>query len=67
VIVVNLMIGLITPPYGMLLFVLAALADVKVPAIVREIAPFVAALIAVLLLITLVPGVVLGLPRAFGY
>jgi len=67
VIVVNMMIGLLTPPYGVLLFVLAGLAGTPVRAIVRELAPFILALIAVLLLITLVPSLVLALPRLSGY
>jgi tripartite ATP-independent transporter DctM subunit len=67
VIVVNLMIGLITPPYGMLLFVLSALTDAKLPEVMRAIWPFVAALVVVLFAITFLPGLVLFLPRAFGF
>jgi TRAP-type C4-dicarboxylate transport system permease large subunit len=67
VIVVNLMIGLITPPYGMLLFVLSALTDAKLPEVMRAIWPFVAALVVVLFAITFVPGLVLWLPRTFGF
>jgi len=67
VIVLNMMIGLLTPPYGVLLFVLAGLSGTPVKAIVRELVPFMAALIAVLLLITLVPSLVLALPRLAGY
>lgn len=64
--VVNLMIGLITPPYGMLLFVLAALANIPLREVISEIWPFVLALIAVLLLITFFPVLVTGLPHLFG-
>jgi C4-dicarboxylate transporter, DctM subunit len=67
VIVVNLMIGLITPPYGMLLFVLSGLTDAKLPEVIRAIWPFVAALVVVLFAITFAPGLVLWLPRAFGF
>ncbi len=67
VIIVNLMIGLVTPPYGMLLFVLSALSGVPLREVIAEIWPFVAALVAVLFLITLVPGTVLWVPRLFGY
>ena len=67
VIVVNMMIGLLTPPYGVLLFVLSGLAGAPVKDIVRELWPFIAALIAVLFLITLVPSLVLALPRLAGY
>jgi tripartite ATP-independent transporter DctM subunit len=67
VIVVNMMIGLLTPPYGVLLFVLSGLAGTPVKAIVHELVPFVLALIAVLFLITFVPSLVLALPRLAGY
>jgi tripartite ATP-independent transporter DctM subunit len=67
VIVVNMMIGLLTPPYGVLLFVLSGLAGVPVKEIVRELLPFILVLVAVLLLITFVPSLVLALPRLAGY
>lgn len=66
-VVVNIMIGLITPPYGLLLFVMTRIADVPIRSIVREITPFLLALIAALLVITFVPASVLFLPRLFGY
>lgn len=65
--VVNMMIGLITPPYGVLLFIYAGLTKTPIRAIVRELLPFIGALIGVLLLITLWPPLVLGLPRLLGY
>jgi tripartite ATP-independent transporter DctM subunit len=65
-IIVNLMIGLVTPPYGLLLFVLAALGRVPLVEIVREIWIFILPLIAALLAITLAPDLVLALPRALG-
>jgi tripartite ATP-independent transporter DctM subunit len=67
VVVVNIMIGLITPPYGLLLFIMTNIAGVSLRALVREVLPFLAVMIGVLLLITLVPGLVLWLPRLFGY
>ncbi len=67
VIVLNMMIGLLTPPYGVLLFVLSGLAGTPVKEIVRELVPFVLALIAVLFLITFVPSLVLALPMLAGY
>src|SRR2546425_812296 len=67
VIVVNMMIGLLTPPYGVLLFVLSGLTGTPVKAIVRELVPFILALIAVLFLITFVPSLVLALPELAGY
>jgi len=67
VIVVNMMIGLLTPPYGVLLFVLSGLAGTPVKEIVRELVPFILVLIAVLFLITFVPSLVLALPELAGY
>jgi tripartite ATP-independent transporter DctM subunit len=67
VIVVNMMIGLLTPPYGVLLFVLSGLSGASVKDIVRELLPFIAALVAVLALLVFVPSLVLALPRLAGY
>lgn len=67
VVVVNIMLGLITPPYGLLLFVMTRIAEVPLRALVRDTLPFLAAMVAALALITLFPGLVLWLPRAFGY
>ena len=66
-IVVNSMIGLITPPYGMLLFVVNAVTGIQLKEIIREVWPFLGILIAALLVMTLVPEIVLWLPRYFGY
>lgn len=65
--VVNIMLGLITPPYGLLLFVMTTISGQPLRAIVREVVPFLGVLLAALLLIILVPGVSLWLPRQFGY
>jgi len=65
--VVNAMIGLITPPYGLLLFVMSSLTRVPLTAIIREIWPFVLVLTVLLALLTFVPGITLFLPRLFGY
>ncbi len=67
VVTVNFMIGMITPPYGVLLFVMSSLTGTPLPEIVRAIWPFVVALVLVLLLLILVPGTVLWLPAAFGF
>jgi len=67
VVVVNIMIGLLTPPYGLLLFVIAGMTRQPLWAIVREAAPFILAAIAVLALITAFPETVLWLPRQVGY
>jgi tripartite ATP-independent transporter DctM subunit len=67
VVVVNIMIGLITPPYGLLLFIVAKLSDAPLSAVVRHTLPFIAAMLGALMLITFVPGLVLWLPRQFGH
>jgi tripartite ATP-independent transporter DctM subunit len=65
--VVNIMIGLVTPPYGLLLFMMVKIADVRLKDLVREVMPFLAVLLGALALITLVPDLVLFLPRLLGY
>lgn len=67
VVVVNLMIGLITPPYGLLLFVVANMSGEPLLKIIREIFPFLIVLLIALAFITLVPDFVLWLPRLLGY
>lgn len=67
VVVVNTMIGLITPPYGILLFVINATTGAPMRDMISEIWPFLLALIAALLTLTFLPGVVLWLPRLLGY
>jgi tripartite ATP-independent transporter DctM subunit len=67
VVVDNIMIGLLTPPYGLLLFVLANMTKQPLTAIVREAAPFIVMAIVVLAVITFVPDSILWLPRLMGY
>jgi C4-dicarboxylate transporter DctM subunit len=67
VVVVNIMLGLITPPYGLLLFIMTNIAGVPLRDLVRDVMPFLFAMIAALALITFVPELVLFLPRLFGY
>ena len=67
VVTLNFMIGLITPPYGLLLFVMSSLTRVPLIEIIREIWPFVLTLIALLLILTWFPQIILFLPHAFGY
>ena len=65
--VVNCMIGLITPPYGILLFVLNAVTGIPLSEIIREVWPFLIALLLALFALVLWPGLVLWLPGQFGY
>lgn len=61
--VLNLMIGLLTPPIGVLLFVQTKIAGVGFAELVKELWPHIAMLLAVLLLITFVPQLVLWIPN----
>jgi tripartite ATP-independent transporter DctM subunit len=67
VIVVNCMIGLITPPYGIVLFVLNGITGIPLKDMIREVWIFVVALVAALLVMILEPEVVLWLPHLLGY
>ena len=66
-IVVNSMIGLITPPYGILLFVINAVTGIPLKEIIGEIWAFLGVLLLALLVMILVPDIVLWLPRLLGY
>lgn len=66
VLVFNMMIGLITPPYGVLLFIIKALNGIPLRDMIREIWSHIALLISLLFLITYVPELVLWLPRLAG-
>ncbi|MDR7035105.1 TRAP transporter large permease [Mesorhizobium sp. BE184] len=66
-VVVNIMLGLITPPYGLLLFIMTRIAEVPLRDLVRDTMPFLYAMIVSLGLITFFPSLVLWLPRLLGY
>jgi C4-dicarboxylate transporter DctM subunit len=63
----NIMIGLITPPYGLLLFIISAISGAPLRHIIRDSLPFVFAMIVALVIITYFPETVLWLPRMMGY
>ncbi len=65
--VINCMIGLITPPYGILLFVINAVTQIPLREIIGEIWAFLGVLLLALAALILFPGIVLWLPRMFGY
>ena len=67
IMVLNLMIGLVTPPVGLCLYVVSGIAKVPIADIIRELAPYLLALIAVLALVTYVPALSIWLPNALGY
>jgi tripartite ATP-independent transporter DctM subunit len=67
IVTINLMIGLITPPYGLLLFIVASMSKQPLGPLIKETLPWVAVLIGALLVMTYVPDTVLWLPRLLGY
>ena len=66
VIVLNMMIGMSTPPFGSLLFITSGISGVPIGAIVKEIWPMILVMIAVLFLITYMPSLVLFIPNLIG-
>ena len=67
IMVVNMMIGLVTPPVGLCLFVVSGIAKVPIADIVGELAPYLLAMVVVLGLVTYVPGFSMWLPQLFGF
>ena len=67
IMVLNLMIGLVTPPVGLCLYVVSGIARVPVGDIIREIAPYLLALLVILGFVTFVPALSIWLPRTLGY
>jgi C4-dicarboxylate transporter, DctM subunit len=67
VVTINLMIGLITPPYGLLLFIASSLSKAPLVAVIKETIPWIVVLIGALLIMTYVPETVLWLPKLLGY
>lgn len=63
VVVMNLMIGLITPPVGILTFLSASIAQARVEQVIREMLPFMLALLVVLVICTYIPAIVMWLPN----
>lgn len=66
VLVLNMMIGLITPPMGMLLFVIKAVNGIPISAMIKELWPHLLLLIVVLFMITYIPELVTWLPKMAG-
>ncbi|MEZ5862737.1 MAG: TRAP transporter large permease [Geminicoccaceae bacterium] len=67
VVVLNLVIGVTTPPFGMILFIMMDVAKVRMGELVRAMLPFYIPLFAVLALVILFPDFTLFVPRLFGY
>ncbi|NIJ46248.1 tripartite ATP-independent transporter DctM subunit [Wenyingzhuangia heitensis] len=66
VMVLNLCIGLCTPPVGTLLFIGSGVAGVEVSKVIKPLLPFLAVMVFVLLLVTFIPGISMFLPNLFG-
>ena len=66
IMMVNLGIGLITPPVGAVLFVGSAVAKLSIERVVRAMVPFFGILFVVLVLVTYIPAISLWLPRTMG-
>ncbi|VFS83197.1 Neu5Ac permease [Kluyvera cryocrescens] len=66
IMLVNLGIGLITPPVGSVLFVASAVSKQKIEQVVKAMLPFYAVLLLVLMLVTYIPAISLFLPKFFG-
>ncbi len=67
VMVVNLTVGLLTPPMGLVLFATSAVSGLRVETIARAVMPFLLVEFAVILLITFIPAIPLTLPRLLGF
>lgn len=67
IMVMNLCIGLCTPPVGSLLFVGSGVAKVKITKVIRPLVPFLIAMVVVLMVITYIPQLAMWLPNLFGY
>lgn len=66
IMVLNLSIGLCTPPVGSVLFVGAAVGGIKITKVIRPMIPFFIAMIVTLLLVTFIPEITLWFPNALG-
>jgi TRAP-type C4-dicarboxylate transport system permease large subunit len=67
IVIVNLTMGMLTPPVGGLLFVTSVVARVPLARMIGELWPFLGAQLVVLVLLTLFPALSSALPSAFGY
>ena len=67
VVVVNIMLGLITPPYGLLLFIMTRISGSPMKSLIGDVMPFLYGLLLALVFFTFVPETVLFLPKVFGY
>jgi tripartite ATP-independent transporter DctM subunit len=67
VMVLNIVVGLLTPPLGVCLFVVSGVTGLDLSLIIRSVLPFLAVEFAVLMLVTYVPSIILFIPNLLGY
>ena len=67
IMVLNMAVGLLTPPLGVCLFVICGVTKLDLSYVIRSVLPFIAVELAVLLLVTYVPAFCLTIPRMLGY
>ncbi len=67
IMVLNLSVGLCTPPVGSVLFIGCSIANVKIDRVIRPLLPMFLAMVLVLLLVTYIPELALWIPEAFGF
>ena len=67
VMVLNIAVGLLTPPLGVCLFVVCGVTGISLSRIIRSVLPFLALEMAVLILVTYIPSVILWIPGLLGY
>jgi len=67
VMVLNIVVGLLTPPLGVCLFVVSGVTGLDLSLIIRSVLPFLAVEFAVLMLVTYLPSIILFIPRLLGY
>ncbi len=67
VMVLNIVIGLLTPPLGVCLFVVCGVTGLSLPRVTRAVMPFLALMLLVLLITTYLPGLILFIPKLMGY
>src|SRR5680860_181871 len=67
VVIFNLLIGLLTPPVGLVLFVLSSVTNVPVTRVIKGVIPFFIPMLATLVIITFVPALSLWLPALLGF
>ncbi|WPP50050.1 TRAP transporter large permease [Catalinimonas niigatensis] len=67
ILIMNLCVGLCTPPVGTVLFIGCSVANIKIQSVIRPLLPFFVAMIIVLILVTYIPAISLWLPEQFGF